>query len=592
MSGVVRRLDAILIDRIAAGEVVERPASALKELVENAIDAGASRIDIVLEAGGKRLIRIVDDGVGMDASDLGLAVERHATSKLPGGDLSIIRTLGFRGEALPSIGSVARLDIQSRPPDASQGHRISVDCGVKSGVSPIGMAYGTRIEVSDLFATIPARLKFLKSDRSEAQAGAEMVRRLAMAHPEIRFSLHGDGIAGFDYLAIAPGTNGLERLGQVLGSDFTQNALAIEAIREGFHLSGFCGLPTMHRANAQHQYLFVNGRPVRDKLLQGAVRAAYMDFLPASRHPVLVLFLNCDPQFVDVNVHPAKTEVRFVDAGLVRGLMIGALKHALAGAMHRATTTGGTAALQVLGERARPSNLDWDWRTSPNASFQSPAPTLSGMSEPMARPFLMDEPLRHQVEPQDAPLGAARAQVHDTYILAQTAQGLVIVDQHAAHERLVYEKLKRGRASEGIARQGLLIPHVIELEPRDCTLLLEASELLASFGLILEGFGEGAICVREIPALLKGDIGELIRDLVDILAEHGAASPLEKRLDHVLATMACHHSVRAGRRLLPEEMNALLREMEATPGSGQCNHGRPTYIELKLSDLEKLFGRR
>ncbi|MBV1701556.1 MAG: DNA mismatch repair endonuclease MutL [Hyphomicrobiales bacterium] len=590
MSGVVRRLDAILIDRIAAGEVVERPASALKELVENAIDAGASRIDIVLEAGGKKLIRIVDDGVGMDAADLGLAVERHATSKLPDGDLSTIRTLGFRGEALPSIGSVARLEIQSRPQDAAQGHRICVDCGVKGGVAPIGMAYGTRIEVSDLFATIPARLKFLKSDRAEAQAGAEMVRRLAMAHPEIRFSLHGDGFTGFDYLAVPPGSNGLVRLGQVLGSDFTQNALAIEAVREGFHLSGFCGLPTMHRANAQHQYLYVNGRPVRDKLLQGAVRAAYMDYLPASRHPVMVLFLNCDPQFVDVNVHPAKTEVRFVDAGLVRGLMIGALKNALAGAMHRATTTGGTAALQVLSERARPSHIDWDWRASPNAPFQSP--TLSGMSEPMARPFRMDEAARAPTEAQDAPLGAARAQVHNTYILAQTAQGLVIVDQHAAHERLVYEKLKRGRASEGIARQGLLIPHVIELEPRDCALLVEAGELLASFGLVLEGFGEGAICVREIPALLKGDIGELIRDLVDILAEHGAASPLEKRLDHVLATLACHHSVRAGRRLLPEEMNALLREMEATPGSGQCNHGRPTYIELKLSDLEKLFGRR
>jgi DNA mismatch repair protein MutL len=604
----VRRLDPVLVDRIAAGEVVERPASAVKELVENALDAGARRIEVVIEDGGRRLIRVTDDGAGMDAGDLELAVERHATSKIPDGDLSRIDTLGFRGEALPSIGSVATLDIVSRQAGADQAHRIRVDQGLRRAVAPAAHPPGTRVEVRDLFAATPARLKFLKSPRAEAQAVADVVRRLAMANPGVRFALSGDNLAGFDHAACPPGAEGLRaRLAQVMGAEFRENALPVDAEREGALLSGFAGLPTFHRANALHQFLFVNGRPVRDKLLSGAVRAAYMDYLPSDRHPALALYVECDPREVDVNVHPAKAEVRFRDPGLVRGLIIGALRQTLAGgAMHR-SASGGADKLAAFA-RASSGGLrpgagapawgnaparDWDWRASPAAP--------AGLSEGAAPAFLHAAPQAdaraHAAAPDpaalDAPLGAARAQVHDTYIVAQTRDGMVIVDQHAAHERLVYEKLKRQRAETGVERQMLLIPVVVDLPESDIARLTENADALARSGLVLEPFGPGALAVSEAPALLaKADLAQLVRDVADALADEAQSTALEARLDHVLATMACHHSVRAGRRLTGEEMNALLREMEATPGSGQCNHGRPTYVELKLSDVERLFGRR
>ena len=589
----VRRLDPVLIDRIAAGEVVERPASAVKELVENALDAGARRIEIVLQEGGRRLIRVIDDGEGMSPQDLALAVDRHATSKLPDGDLSNIATLGFRGEALPSIASVARLDITTRRAGADHASHLRVDFGLKQEVAPAAGPQGTRVEIGDLFLATPARLKFLKTDRAEAQAVADVVKRLAMAHPRVRFALSGDNLSGFDHVDCGVGDEGrLARISQILGADFSPNALAVNAEREAFRLTGYAGLPTFHRANAGAQYLYVNGRPVRDKVLNGAVRAAYMDYLPSDRHPALALFLACDPRFVDVNVHPAKAEVRFRDPGLVRGLIIGALRQTLSGALHRASTTGGARTLETLA-RGQP-NARWDWRQSPAApGFQETAQAsfVNHVSAPMADVRAHDSaPLPDAL---DAPLGAARTQLHDTYIVAQTRDGIVIVDQHAAHERLVYEKLKRQRAETGIARQLLLIPAIVEMDEGDVERLLSHAVELEASGLALESFGPGAVAVREVPSILaKADPIRLVRDVADTLAEHGSATSLAKGLDHVLATMACHHSVRAGRRLTGDEMNALLREMEATPGSGQCNHGRPTYVELKLADVEKLFGRR
>lgn len=611
----IRRLDPVLVDRIAAGEVVERPASALKELVENALDALAARIDIAIEGGGKRLIRVIDNGAGMSAEDLDLAVERHATSKLPDGDLSAIATLGFRGEALPSIGSIATLEIFSRTKEATEGARIRVDQGVKQPVAPAAQPQGARVEIRDLFAGTPARLKFLKTDRAEARACADVVQRLAMAHPNVRFTFSATEAASFDLAACAPNEAGLlTRLSAILGAEFRPNALRVEAAREGFRLEGFAGLPTWHRASPSAQYLFVNGRPVRDKLLIGAVRAAYMDYLPSGRHPALVLFIACDPHEVDVNVHPAKAEVRFRDAGLVRGLLIGALKQTLQGALHRATPTNGAAALDLLARRggsqpgarfAGPGApvANWDWRRSPAHPDPGQAPAHAGFAEPAQatfQAFAGDLALAARAEPEapsneerDAPLGAARAQIHETYIVAQTRDGLVIVDQHAAHERLVYERLKAARAGSKAPRQALLVPVIVEMAQSEVGLIEEAAPLLAEFGLIVESFGPGAVAVREMPAALKtADAARLIRDLASTLSEEGHTASLERRLDHVLATMACHHSVRAGRRLLLEEMNALLRDMERTPGSGQCNHGRPTYVELKLADVEKLFGRR
>ncbi|HEY1630103.1 MAG TPA: DNA mismatch repair endonuclease MutL [Rhizomicrobium sp.] len=580
----IRRLAEGTINRIAAGEVVERPASAVKELVENALDAGARRIDVTASNGGADLILVEDDGEGMAADDLRLAVERHATSKLAEDDLSHIVTMGFRGEALPSIGAVARLCIASRT-TASEAHEIRVEGGAIAGPAPASFhargQSGTRVEVRELFYATPARLKFLKSARSEDLAICDVVKRLAMARPDVAFTLTLDGRRSLDLES----ADRLQRLARIMGRDFGDNAAAVETQREGVRLTGFAGLPTYNRANAAMQFLFVNGRPVRDKLLIGAVRGAYADFLARDRHPALALFLECDPAFVDVNVHPAKTEVRFRDAGLVRGLIVSSLRHALADAGHRASTTVAGAAISafrpqvVMNASYRPGLAD--------AARLFHAPMLDGATALSVR---MEEIIEAQPE---LPLGVARAQLHETYIVAQTGDGIVIVDQHAAHERLVYERMKKALAEGGIARQPLLIPEVVALDPADATRVLDRSHELAELGLVVEAFGPDAVLVRETPAMLeKIDAKGLLRDLADDIAETGSALSLKERLEEVAGTLACHTSVRAGRRLNAEEMNALLREMEATPHSGQCNHGRPTYVELKLSDIERLFGRR
>jgi DNA mismatch repair protein MutL len=595
----IRRLDPLLIDQIAAGEVIERPAAVVKELAENALDAGARRIDVAIEAGGRALIRVVDDGFGMKGADLELSVERHATSKIPDGDLTAIATLGFRGEALPSIAAVSRLEIRSRARGAPSAHLLRVDGGVKSALQPCAQPEGTWIEARDLFAATPARLKFLKSDRAESQAAGEAVRRLALANPTARFSFASEASASFDWQPCSDDEAGrAARARQVLGREFAENSLAIRAEREGSRLSGFVGLPTHHRPNALGQYLFVNGRAVRDRLIAGALRAAYADYLPRGRQAAVALFLDCDPRTVDVNVHPAKTEVRFRDGGLIRGLVVGALRQALEGALHRASTTGGDGAIAAMRAHAgigegRPGafDRDWDWRASPAAPL--------GFSEPTQPAFENFPPAARTVAAAAAgldlaaPLGAARAQLHDAFVIAQTHDGLVIVDQHAAHERIVYERLKRQREEGGIERQMLLSPMVVDLEPDAAALVAANAEALADLGLVVEAFGPGAVLLREAPALLAdGDLNALIRDLADDLADEDGAASLERRLDHRLATIACHNSVRAGRALKVEEMNALLREMERTPGAGQCNHGRPTYVELKLADIERLFGRR
>jgi DNA mismatch repair protein MutL len=601
----VRQLDAAVINRIAAGEVVERPASAVKELVENALDAGATRIDVLTDGGGRRLIRVADDGAGMTRDDLVLAVERHATSKLAGDDLLAIATLGFRGEALPSIGAVARLAITSRHAGEPHAWTIAVDGGVKSPPRPAALGEGTCVEVRDLFYATPARLKFLKTDRTEAEAIRDVVRRLAMSRPDVAFTLAGEERAPVTWAAALPDAPGrLKRLGDVLGADFRANAIEVRAGRDGLALDGFAGLPTYSKANALGLYLFVNGRPVRDKLMLGAVRAAYADYLPRDRHPVVALFVAIEPREVDVNVHPAKTEVRFRDAGLVRSMIVGALKEALTRESARAASTGGAATLRAF-RTDPPRPLRWDWRDSSAHPFPASdgatalADAPAGFAEAAQAAFEVGGPSAdarmHEVEPEaiDRPLGAARAQIHETYILAQTRDGVVIVDQHAAHERLVYERMKTALERSGVARQILLIPDIVELDEVDVERLVARAHELACFGLAIESFGPGAVAVRETPGLLgEIDSGALMRDLAEHMAEWDSSLPLERRLMHVAATMACHGSVRAGRRLKPEEMNALLREMEATPNSGQCNHGRPTYVELKLADIERLFGRR
>jgi DNA mismatch repair protein MutL len=590
----IRRLPADLVNRIAAGEVVERPAAAVKELVENAIDAGAARIDVALRDGGLSLILVTDDGAGMTPAELTLAIERHATSKLPDDDLVHIRSLGFRGEALPAIGAVSRLTITSRRRGAPDCWSIAVEGGSVGRVSPAAGGEGTRVEVRDLFYATPARLKFMKTARTELDHALDMVQRLAMAHPAIAFTL-SDGERVRLRLPAAPGgaeAARLDRLGAVLGRDFADNALPIAAERENHLLSGFAGLPTLNRATAAGQYLFVNGRPVRDKLLLGAVRGAYQDFLARDRHPVLALFLELPPEAVDVNVHPAKAEVRFREAGLVRGLIVGALKHALAEAGHRASTTVAASALGALRPAAPYAQPAYALPPRPNAglaervqAFYAPLP---GTEAPAAPP-----PAAPAAEPSSFPLGAARAQLHGTYIVAETPDGLVIVDQHAAHERLVYERMKSALANGGIQRQALLLPEVVELEEGACARLVARSGELAELGLVIEPFGAGAVVVREVPAILgQLDAAGLVRDLAEELTELGDALALKERLEEVAGTLACHGSVRAGRRLLPDEMNALLRQMEATPHSGQCNHGRPTYVELKLADIERLLGRR
>jgi len=596
----VRQLSEAVVNRIAAGEVVERPASVVKELVENALDAGARRIDVLTDGGGRRLIRIADDGEGMMRADLALAVERHATSKLADDDLVSIRTLGFRGEALPSIGAVARLSIATRHASEPHAWAIEVDAGVKSDLKPAALSQGTRVEVRDLFYATPARLKFLKLDRTEAEAVRDVVRRLAMSRPDVAFTLAGEERAPVTFAAALPGATGrLTRLGDVLGSDFRANAVEIVADREGIAIEGFAALPTLTRANTLGQYLFVNGRPVRDKLLLGAVRGAYADYLPRDRHPLVALFVTLEPREVDVNVHPAKAEVRFRNAGLVRALIVSALKAALARETTRAATTGGSATIAAFRPAATVPQRAWDWRRSParpvvplrGGVFAEAAQAAFDVGTPAAD--LRVEASEPAAELVDRPLGAARAQVHETYIVAQTRDGLVIVDQHAAHERIVYEKLKAAIDKSGVARQILLIPEIVELDEADVERLSARVEELSRFGLVIEPFGPGAVALRETPSIL-GEIDGvgLLRDLAEHISEWDETLPLERRLMQVASSMACHGSVRAGRRLRPEEMNALLREMEATPNTGQCNHGRPTYVELKLTDIERLFGRR
>ena len=643
----VRRLDPILVDRIAAGEVVERPASAVKELVENAIDAGARSIEVAIEGGGRRLIRVIDDGIGMGADDLALAVERHATSKLPDGDLTRIGSLGFRGEALPSIGAVSRLVITSRTADG-EGVSLTIDSGLKGPVRPAPATRGTRIEVTELFAATPARLKFLKSDRAETAAVSEILRRLAVAQPQIRFTLRTESGSPIVFPAESePGPAALlRRLGAVLGPDFPGNSVPVDMAREGFALAGHVGLPTFHRGAANHIHFVVNGRPVRDRLLLGAVRGAYADTMSSDRHPVLALALTCDPALVDVNVHPAKTELRFREPGLVRALIVSAIHEALRRAGARSSSTGTQAALDALraGGSAPPmaagrfavhsgasaasslsprpaSRLFFGpsvaapagYRAAPRPDFdtgragfaETPQALFAADLAPPGADLRPEPEADAEVEAHPAlhPLGAARAQIHETYILAQTRDGIVLVDQHAAHERLVYERLKRERAGGSVLAQGLLIPDVVEMAPEEADRLVEAAPDLERLGLTLEAFGPGAVLVRSVPsALAGGSVKGLVLDVLDALeasgveeggpAGAGDPDPVSRRLDAILSRMSCHGSIRAGRRLKPEEMNALLREMEATPLSGSCNHGRPTFVTLGLADIERLFGRR
>ena len=591
----LRVLPEITINRIAAGEVVERPASAVKELVENAIDAGAHCVDVTLAGGGRTSIIVTDDGAGMDPDELSLAVERHATSKLPDDDLLLIGALGFRGEALPSIGSVSRMTLTSRIAGAESAWSIDVEGGKKGAVRPASLIGGTRVEIRDLFFATPARLKFLKGERTELNHVLDVVRRLAMAYPKIGFSVADERGSRLRFDA-AQGElldANLRRLSDVMGREFADNALPISSEREGIVLTGFAGLPTLNQAYARSQYLFVNSRPVRDPMLRGAVRGAYQDLLARDRHPMVALFLQIPPALVDVNVHPMKTEVRFRDAGLVRGLIVGALKRALAEAGHRASTTVAGAALGAIRPGGVTRSFGGGGGTYGSAgmrehaeNFHSPLPRLD--TRPSAPDVAMDEE-----SPGDYPLGVARGQVHETYIIAQTEDGIVIVDQHAAHERLVQERIKKALDTGGVQRQGMLIPEVVELEEGAVLRLVERADELAELGLVIEAFGVGAVVVRETPALLgETDIKGLVRDLADDFAQWDEGLALTQKLGDVCATMACHGSVRAGRRLNGPEMNALLREMEATPHSGQCSHGRPTYVELKLADIEKLFGRR
>ena len=615
----IRRLDEQTINRIAAGEVVERPASAVKELLENAIDAGATQIDISLGNGGKSLIMVEDNGCGMRASDLALALERHATSKLPDGDggdnLFRIKSLGFRGEALPSIGAVSRLTITTRDAAASEACTLSVAGGVMGQPAPAAGRQGTRIEVRDLFYATPARLKFLKSDRAETMAVSDIVKRLAMAHAGTGFTLTSDGRRSFAVRGETGETRQLNRLSAIMGRAFGENAVPVHAARENLQLYGFAGLPTYNHATAQKQYLVVNGRPVRDKLLNGAVRGAYQDFLAGNRHPALALFIEIDPADLDVNVHPAKTEVRFRDSGLVRGMIVGALRAALAEAGHRAATTVADQTLSAFrpgsnqgANRGGGTGSSWqsaaaagqrDFATTPAdyASLAEDAADWLSMASAAAPAGENTQAMAASAEAR-LPLGLARAQLHETYILAQTHDGFVIVDQHAAHERLVYERLKRQIAETGIKRQILLVPEIVEMEKFAAEQILSRAVELAELGFVIERFGpeqeiNAAIMIREVPAMMhKGDLAGLLHDMAEEIDELGQGLALKEHLEEISGTLACHTSVRAGRRLSVEEMNALLRDMEATPHAGQCNHGRPTYVELKLADIERLFGRR
>lgn len=595
----IRRLPDDLINRIAAGEVVERPAAALKELVENAVDAGATAIAVKLVAGGLDLIEVTDDGCGMRPEEIALALERHATSKLPDEDIELVATLGFRGEALPSIASVSQLTVESRPRGA-QGWRRVVDHGALAEEGPAALPPGSRIRVEDLFGRVPARRKFLRSARSEYAACLDVVRRLAMARPEVGFTLEHDGRR---VLAVQPGESLAGRVARIVARELAEDGVIIDLERGAARLTGVAGLPTFNRGVADHQYLFVNGRPVKDRLLIGAVRGAYADLLARDRHAVLALFLDLPPQDVDVNVHPAKTEVRFRDPAFVRGFIVSGLRHTLDGAAQRSAQA---PAASAMGK----------WQVEPAAPmapalgslftrFAAPAASPSrvteagqawrGYEETILAPAAqaeVAEPLTEQAAAY--PFGVARGQVAGTYIIAEAADGLVIVDQHAAHERLVLERLKAAGAGETIAAsQALLMPEVVEVDEPACDRLEEHAATFAGMGLAIERFGPAAVLVRAVPAALaNGDVHALIRDIADDLAHHGDALLLGEKLDLVLATMACHGSVRAGRTLAVAEMNALLREMERTPRSGQCNHGRPTWVKLAHGDIEKLFGRK
>ncbi|MCB1433798.1 MAG: DNA mismatch repair endonuclease MutL [Alphaproteobacteria bacterium] len=578
----IRRLSEGTVNRIAAGEVIERPASVVKELVENAIDAGARQIDVAFRGGGKSFIRVSDDGSGMSPEDLALAIERHATSKLSDDDLFDIRFLGFRGEALPSIGSVSRMSIASRAAGSGEAYVLGVEGGAIEAVKPVGLSRGTEITVRDLFYATPARLKFLKADRTETAEAADVVRRMALAHPACGFSFVTEERRLID---APPDEDETDRVRRVLGAGFMDNAVTFDMEREGVQVRGFAGLPTWSRANGAMQFIFVNGRSVRDRQLTGALRGAYADVMAGGRFPAVLLFLTCPPQMVDVNVHPAKAEVRFRDSGLVRGLIISAIRHALAEA--RGARDASLGSQTVTSFRAGMPTFPPRPAVADRPGFAETQHSLAMQMPPAELPAEDDHPQA------DYPLGQARAQIHDNYIVSQTRDGFILVDQHAAHERLVYERLKREREQRGVLTQPLLVPDVVDLDPVQAERLAGSAETLAAGGLVLEAFGEGAVLVREVPAALgQCDIAGIVRDLADELEASDNATAVEARINHVLATMACHHSVRSGRKLRPEEMNALLREMEATPNSGQCNHGRPTFIELKLADIEKLFGRR
>ena len=604
----IRMLPDNIINRIAAGEVIERPAAVVKELVENSLDASATQIDILLRDGGRTQILVTDNGTGMNANEISLAVERHATSKLPKDDLTLVKTMGFRGEALPSIGAVSRLTITSRPHN-EEAWKLFLEGGKKHILEPASHPYGTQVEVCDLFFATPARLKFLKTERTELEHALDAVQRLAMSNPDVAFTFRdGDRVrfsCNSESDLIGNESALLRRLSHIMGREFSENALDINAEREGVKLFGYAGLPTLNRNTSRHQYLFVNRRPVRDKLLNGAVRAAYQDFLARQRYPLVALFVSINSEKVDINVHPAKTEVRFRDSGVIRGLIVSALKHALAQAGHRASTTVSDAALGALKPEERVKVFDRAQGSfQKNRMFKDQSASMSDFYSPLSEdiPGLDVAPNakistvnsdHEEIYSVDHPLGAARAQVHETYIVSQSEDGIIIVDQHAAHERLVYERMKKALEVGGVLSQGLLIPEVVEVSDVIATRLIERAEEFAELGLIIEKFGNGAVVVREVPALLgQTDVRALINDLADDLVEMDNNLSLRERLEEVCSTMACHGSVRAGRQLNNEEMNALLREMEVTPHSGQCNHGRPTYVKLKLADIEKLFGRR
>lgn len=635
---VIRKLPDITINRIAAGEVIERPASAVKELVENALDAGAKHIDITLLEGGKKLIQVQDDGFGMSADDLTIAIERHATSKLPDDELLTIEHFGFRGEALPSIGAVSEMSISSRQQNAENGHMVQVSGGKIKPIMPAACNKGTLIKVENIFFATPARLKFMKSERAENMAVMDVVKRFAMAHPFVSFSVQTSSGKPLRYVAEHGNQEAAlkKRLGTIMGPDFRDNALWLDATRGAndahrsqINLTGYVALPTLNRGNAQMQYLFVNGRPVKDKTLIGAVKAAYMDFLPSGRHPLLALFLTVPSDFVDVNVHPAKAEVRFQDAGYVRGLIIGAIKQAITEAKHRAANSLGEGAVAMFSQEqlaeinnhsTAETNVKYmaydtppdvprggfdNFKTFSQNGGQNHGGSLpSHVYSPQVQSSLggefdtpsadarADEVAINEAI-QNLPLGAARAQLHENYIIAQSQTGMLIIDQHAAHERIVYERMKNMFHHAEMERQLLLIPEIVDLNAHEFAVIMSAQQELQTFGLSFEGFGDDSIIVREIPAILsRASVETLIKDIVDDLIEIGQDFKVKQKIDHILATMACHGSVRSGRRLNADEMNQLLRDMESTPHSGQCNHGRPTYVELKLSDIEKLFERR